>query len=203
MFGKSGGSSKPVREPEAVREPIVKERVSIPLSTEAPRPSTPVETRLDQVVIKGQFSLTEAGEMKIDGHLQGNINCYMLSVGHSGSMTGDIEADRVHIAGAFEGRIKTRILIVGATAKLKTPEAIVYDSLTIEADAQFEGTITRPSPGTAKAKAAEKAAEKPLEKRPEKSDDRPEDSRPAANAGSATGSGRAKSAAASKTAAAE
>ena len=155
MFGKSGGTSKQAREPEEVREPMVKERITIPLSTEAPRTAKSVETRLDQVVIKGQFSLTEAGEMKIDGHLKGNINCYMLSVGHGGSMTGDVEADRVHVAGSFQGRIKTRILIIGATAKLKTPEAIVYDSLTIEPDAQFEGTITRPSPDMTAAKTPE------------------------------------------------
>lgn len=177
MFGKSGGTSKQAREPEEAREPAAKERITIPLPTEGPRAAKSVETRLDQVVIKGQFSLTEAGEMKIDGHLQGNINCYMLSVGHGGSMTGDVEADRVHVAGSFQGRIKTRILIIGATAKLKTPEAIVYDSLTIEPDAQFEGTITRPSPDMPAAKAPEK--QKPVDAKPAESgsDDEPTSSK--------------------------
>lgn len=197
MFGKSGGASKQMREPEEVREPAVKERITIPLSTEAPRPSKPVETRLDQVVIKGQFSLTEAGEMKIDGHLQGNINCYMLSVGHSGSMTGDVEADRVHVAGAFDGRIKTRILIIGSTAKLKTPEAIVYDSLTIEPDARFEGTITRPSPDMPAAKTPDDP--KPAEAKPIESGSG--ESQPSAK--SASRPPRVKSATASKPEAAE
>ena len=197
MFGKSGGASKQVREPEEVRDPTIKERITIPLSTEAPRASKSVETRLDQVVIKGQFSLTEAGEMKIDGHLQGNINCYMLSVGHGGSMTGDVEADRVHVAGAFQGRIKTRILIIGNSARLKTPEAIVYDSLTIEPDAQFEGTITRPSPDMPAAKTPDEP--KPAEAKPAQSGS--EDDRQSAKS---TGRPpRVKSAAASKPEAAE
>jgi cytoskeletal protein CcmA (bactofilin family) len=105
----------------------------------------PVVTRLDNVEIEGTFILTEDGEMQIEGSVTGNIKCRMLTVGTSGCMRGDVEAERVDINGEFNGRIKTQNLVVAGSARVSTDEALVLDSFAIEPAARFIGTLRRPS----------------------------------------------------------
>jgi cytoskeletal protein CcmA (bactofilin family) len=160
MFGRNGGGSKSSRE---FQEPA-EHRVTVPIKPSAVQPIEPVETRLDKVVIRGEFAISETGEIFVEGALKGNIDCHVLSVGETGSMTGDIEADRVHIAGMFNGNIKAKTLVMTDTARVKTQEATVFDSITIEPNAQFEGTLSRPGPQAREAKAREKEKDTPKRK---------------------------------------
>lgn len=118
------------------------------MDSEEPRAATvrePIVTRLDNVEIQGTFILTEDGEMQIEGSVTGNIKCRMLTVGSSGCMRGDVEAERVDINGEFNGRIKTHNLVVASSARVTTDEALVLESFAIEPDARFIGTLRRPS----------------------------------------------------------
>ena len=59
-------------------------------------------------------------------------------------MKGNLEANWVTIAGAFDGNIKTNELTVATTAVARG-EFLVRDSIVIEPNADFKGQLTRPS----------------------------------------------------------
>ncbi len=120
----------------------------------------PIKTTLDKVDIAGLFRLSEDGEIRIDGEVEGNIRCQALTVGESGSMRGDLRAESVVLAGRFRGRIDAGSLVIAATANVVTEDAHVRDSVIIEKGASFEGAIRRPA-GKGPRGEAEAAQEEP------------------------------------------
>ncbi len=101
-------------------------------------------TKLNKVTIRGMFQLTEEGELQIDGSVEGNIECYMLTLGETGSLKGDVSASKVVISGTHDGKIEARQLILTKTAKVTSEDILVHDSVVMEPEAQFEGTLRRP-----------------------------------------------------------
>ena len=87
------------------------------------------------LVITG--NLESAGDMQIDGTIDGDIKSFTLTVSESGVVRGTVDAEEVTIAGSVTGQIKARhvILIKGA----KVVADLVLDRLSIEPGAFFEG----------------------------------------------------------------
>jgi cytoskeletal protein CcmA (bactofilin family) len=81
------------------------------------------------------------GDIQVDGHLCGNINCEQLIIGNEGAVTGVIIAQEAVIRGKVTGLIRaTRVLLQG---NARVESEIIYQSLSVDEGASFEG-VARP-----------------------------------------------------------
>lgn len=81
------------------------------------------------------------GDIQVDGHLCGNINCEQLIIGKEGAVTGVIIAQEAVIRGKMTGLIRaTRVLLQG---NARVESEIIYQSLSVDEGASFEG-VARP-----------------------------------------------------------
>jgi len=89
--------------------------------------------------------LWSEGDVQIDGHLCGNVNCVQLIVSKDAAVSGVIIAQEVVIRGKTTGIIRaTRVLLQG-TARVEGE--IIYQSLSVDEGASFEGLAwPRPNP---------------------------------------------------------
>jgi cytoskeletal protein CcmA (bactofilin family) len=91
--------------------------------------------------VKITGDLWSEGDVQIDGHLCGNINCAQLIVSKDAAVTGIIIGEEAVIRGKITGIIRaTRVLLQGS-ARVKSE--IIYQSLSIDEGATFEG-VARP-----------------------------------------------------------
>jgi cytoskeletal protein CcmA (bactofilin family) len=107
------------------------------------------ETSLDRVVVRGFFQLDEEGELQIGGDVEGDIECYALTILEGGSMQGNVLAERILIEGSYDGNVETTQLTVASTAKLISDDVLVHDHVVIEPEAHFEGILRRPGQAAA------------------------------------------------------
>ncbi|HEY1720161.1 MAG TPA: polymer-forming cytoskeletal protein [Magnetospirillaceae bacterium] len=85
--------------------------------------------------------ITSDGEVHIDGRLEGDMVCKMLTVGETGVVTGKISADIVRILGSVNGQVKAQSVELGATARVVGD--ITHASLKVDAGAYVQGVFTR------------------------------------------------------------
>ena len=85
--------------------------------------------------------LVSDGEVQIDGKVDGNVRCTMLTVGVSGCLSGQVFADYVLIRGKVEGRIRAHNVTLARTARVVGD--IIHESLMIEPGAFIEGRCER------------------------------------------------------------
>jgi cytoskeletal protein CcmA (bactofilin family) len=85
--------------------------------------------------------LASAGDIQIDGAVEGDVKTQTLTIGETGSVKGAIEAETVLVAGKVAGQIRAKTISLGRTARVEGD--IWHDSLSIEAGAQFEGSCRR------------------------------------------------------------
>ena len=78
-----------------------------------------------------------AGEIQIDGTVQGDINSNTVTVGEGGRTDGLISADTVHIRGTVKGETRAACVVVAGTARVEGN--IKYQSLSIEPGAVLDG----------------------------------------------------------------
>ena len=118
-------------------------------------------TSLDRLTVRGFFRLDEDGELQIGGEVEGDIECHALTILESGSMQGNVLAERILIQGAYDGNVETTRLTVASTAKLISDDVLVHDQVVIEPEAHFEGVLRRPRQGAAEdaRKPSDKAAD--------------------------------------------
>ncbi len=121
------------------------------LSRAASRSNAVMPTLIgDGLTING--NLKGDNEIQIDGVVEGNVKCRVLTIGESGKVNGKVNADKVVISGSFTGQIKAVSVSLTNSAKVQG-DITVRDGLSIENGAQFEGQCKRVHP-----------AEKPKEK---------------------------------------
>jgi len=98
-------------------------------------------------VLEASVTLTgdlwSEGDLEIDGHLCGNINCQQLIVGKNATVTGVIVAHEAVIRGKITGIIRAMRVLLQETARVESE--IFYQSLSVDEGARFEG-IARPRP---------------------------------------------------------
>ncbi len=87
------------------------------------------------LVING--NLESAGDMQVDGSVEGDIRSQMLTISASAVVRGSIEAESVVIAGSVTGKIKARHVTLNKSAKVIAD--VIQERLTIEPGAFFEG----------------------------------------------------------------
>jgi cytoskeletal protein CcmA (bactofilin family) len=93
------------------------------------------------LTIKG--NLTCAGDIQIDGHVEGDVNSHSVKIGEGADMHGTITAETVLICGTVQGEIKAATVALEKTAKVTGN--IMHQTLSIAAGACFEGQCRRTS----------------------------------------------------------
>ena len=87
------------------------------------------------MVIQG--SINSAGDVQIDGRLEGDIRSAGLVIGDQAEVQGEISAEEVNVRGKVIGRIRARRVLLAATAHVEGD--ILHEALSVEAGAFFEG----------------------------------------------------------------
>ena len=87
------------------------------------------------VRIRGDMAT--AGDVHLDGAVEGDLKAERLTMGESGAVTGSIQAEHVEILGRVTGTIAARVVCLRATARVDGD--ISHAELSIEAGAHFEG----------------------------------------------------------------
>ncbi|WP_296600314.1 polymer-forming cytoskeletal protein [Phenylobacterium sp.] len=104
-------------------------------SGEAPRKPAAASLVAEGVRIKGDIET--AGDLHLDGAIDGDLRVGLLIIGESGSVTGAIHADAIEVRGRVTGVICARRVKLWATARVDGD--ISHTELAIEAGAHFEG----------------------------------------------------------------
>lgn len=106
--------------------------------------------------------IVTAGEIQIDGRLEGDVRCSNLVIGEKGSIIGEINADMINVLGSVTGQINARTVVLAKTARILGD--ITHDSLSVETGAFVEGRFNRlsadpekPTPTTESAVRASKS----------------------------------------------
>ncbi len=96
-------------------------------------------------ILSPDFALTgdvvSEGEVQIDGKVDGDVRCTMLTMGVSGCLTGQVFAEYVLIRGKVEGQIRDQNVTLARTARVIGD--IIHESLMIEPGAFIEGRCER------------------------------------------------------------
>mgnify|MGYP000629797540 CR=1 FL=1 len=86
-------------------------------------------------------NLRSAGEIQVDGKIDGDIRTVNLLVGETADINGEIVADKVIVHGAVTGQIKARSVTLAKTAHVVGD--ILHEDLSINAGAFLEGLCKR------------------------------------------------------------
>ena len=149
MFSKSRINETAAR-PDAARAP---DTSSNPASVSVPRPTfdtgasggmapkvKPAASVLSaDLQISG--NLRTAGDIVIEGVVDGDIRAHLLTVGESATIRGEIVADDIVINGRVIGRV--RGLKVRLTSTARVEGDIIHKTIAIESGAHFEGSVQR------------------------------------------------------------
>ena len=90
--------------------------------------------------------LRTSGCIDISGLINGNIFVSEMTVTETGSVRGSIESESVEINGHVEGKISSKIVIIGKSAVIKG-DIFFKDTLKTEEGADNDGYIKRTSNG--------------------------------------------------------
>ena len=91
------------------------------------------------LIVKG--NLLTAGDIQIEGKVEGDIQAHLLTVGETSEIKGEIIADDVIINGKVVGCV--RGLKVRLTNKARVKGDIIHKAIAIESGAHFEGSVQR------------------------------------------------------------
>ena len=91
------------------------------------------------LTIKG--NLVCAGDIQIDGRVDGDITCRTLTLGAEPIIKSKVKAETVRICGSFRGEIRAKKVILTSTAKVKGD--IYHEVLEVEPGASYEGYLGR------------------------------------------------------------
>src|SRR5882672_50695 len=91
------------------------------------------------LIVTGQ--LESAGDIQIDGKVEGDIHGRMVRIGSGAVIKGTVFGEGVELAGTIEGKIEARAVVLTTTARISGD--IFHQSLQIDKGAFFDG-ISRP-----------------------------------------------------------
>lgn len=81
--------------------------------------------------------MTAAGDIQIDGTVEGDVRSQSLTVGEKASVTGEVTADDVMIRGRVIGSVRGRRVQLASTCHVEGD--IIHETLAVETGAFFEG----------------------------------------------------------------
>ncbi len=104
----------------------------------ADRPAPPSIISKD-LTITGD--LISEGDIQVDGVIEGDLRSRSLTVGETAEITGSVEAETARVHGCIKGQIKASVVELMRDAKMIGD--IIHGTLSIEAGAHVEGSLTR------------------------------------------------------------
>ena len=110
------------------------------------------------VIMRG--NVNSAGEVQLDGVLEGDIKSSMLIVGEKASVKGEIICESVIVRGRVEGGIRAKQVALAATAHIVGD--ILHSSLSVESGAHFEGNCRHSDDPLSEAAASDFRKSRPL-----------------------------------------
>lgn len=115
---------------------------------QGPFPGTTPPDRTIPSIISGDLVITgdlrSAGEIQIDGRVDGDIHCTSLIIGISGSVTGEVKAEKLRLHGSVNGHVTAKSVFLASTARIMGD--IDHESLAVEPGAYMEGHCRRMTP---------------------------------------------------------
>ena len=125
----------------------------------APAKKAPPSLLSADLTVKG--NLKTAGDIQIEGIVEGDIRAHLLTVGEGATVKGECIADDVIVNGRVIGRV--RGLKVRLTSTARVEGDIIHKTIAIESGAHFEGSVQRQDDplATGAAASAKMPAEKP------------------------------------------
>ncbi|MDR3509439.1 MAG: polymer-forming cytoskeletal protein [Caulobacteraceae bacterium] len=84
-----------------------------------------------------QGNVVGEGDLHVDGLIRGNVSVPRLSIGESGRIEGDIEAEVVETRGHITGAVNAHQVRLAASSHVEGD--ITHEELTIETGAYFQG----------------------------------------------------------------
>lgn len=85
--------------------------------------------------------LTCAGDIQIDGTIEGDVKSKTVTVGEAAQIHGSISADTVNIRGSVSGETRATTIVVSKSARVEGD--IIHEQLSIEAGAYLDGYCRR------------------------------------------------------------
>ncbi len=132
MFSKDNKTSSQGQAPAAAAAPA-------PAPAPAPnRGHTPSIISADLKIIG---NLECAGDIQVDGNVEGDIKSQTLTIGEGAEVSGVIAAEKVRVCGTVKGEIKATTVMLTKSARVMGD--LIHDSLEIEAGAYLEGNMRR------------------------------------------------------------
>lgn len=114
--------------------------VPVPPAAPAPAPkrgralSAPSIISADMTM---QGAIHSAGDVQIDGRVEGDVRSVNLVIGEKAEIHGEIFAEDVTVRGKVTGRISARKVLLAATSHVEGD--ILHEALAVETGAFFEG----------------------------------------------------------------
>jgi cytoskeletal protein CcmA (bactofilin family) len=118
-----------------------------------------------ELIVRG--TLISAGDVQVDGKVDGDIRAAGLTIGEQAVITGDIYAEEATVRGRVEGSIRARKVTLCATCHVEGN--ILHEALSVESGAFFEGNCrhsSNPLADAPEAVVAERKAPAATERRP-------------------------------------
>ncbi len=91
------------------------------------------------MVVNG--NITTSQQILVEGSVRGNVTCETFLQSASGSVVGNISADKVRISGTVRGDIAASAVSLRSTARVLGD--ISYDALLMAAGSQVDGRLLR------------------------------------------------------------
>ncbi len=142
MFSKSrinevGSKPNETEKPKAPDMPLVKP--SVEYTPVVPKGKVGPSILSSDLTVVG--NLKTAGDIQVEGTVEGDIRAHMLIVGETATIRGEIVADDIVVNGRVIGRV--RGLKVRLTSTARVEGDIIHKTIAIEAGAHFEGSVQR------------------------------------------------------------
>ena len=163
MFSRSDKPAEPTAapqppRPQAASQPLSSAPASAPSPTPV-RPQSSSQTPSVSVISKalkitGQLESTE--DIKIDGQIDGDVRGLSVTIGQGAKVKGTVYGDTVEVAGAIDGRIEAKKVVLTATAHMEGD--VVHQDIRIESGAYIDGHC-KPEYGKTGGKPGSKPAE--------------------------------------------
>ena len=81
--------------------------------------------------------LESAGDLSVEGSVEGNITCRTLTLRGEPTITGDVHVEAVHVCARFTGALRAKMVVVTKAARMTGD--IYYETLELQEGAEFEG----------------------------------------------------------------
>src|SRR5258707_2372699 len=94
-----------------------------------------------ELTVRG--TLVSAGDVTIDGKVDGDVRAASLVIGEQAVITGDVYAEEATVRGRVEGSIRARKVTLCATCHVEGN--ILHEALSVESGAFFEGNCRHSS----------------------------------------------------------